>query len=105
MISCQKEEAIEPGRDQTTTQCGSQTGYIHVRNTSLHTVQRLLIDNINYGSLDPGQERYVEKLPGNYLVQLIGLAGGSGCAAATVHVIPCSTDGFMCNYETGGGDH
>ncbi len=100
---CQKEDEVTPSSGLN-SDCGSSTGSIYVHNSSLHTVQRILIEGANAGSLDPGEERYIEKVPGVYTVQLIGISGGPGCSPAEVHVAACSVDGISCSYETGGSE-
>ncbi len=92
-VACEKEDQVEP-----VNTCPQTTGTLRVKNNSLHTVQRILVNGANHGSLDPGEERFFEKSPGDYTIQLVGLSGGSGCSAATVHIAACTVEGLSCSY-------
>lgn len=92
MISCKKEDLVAPGSGSCTT------GTLHCVNTSLHTVQRILINNTNYGSLDPGGSMDIELAPGNWTVEFVGLSGGSGCSPSSFNITACQTVGRSCSY-------
>ena len=72
-------------------------GTLSLENKSLNTVQRIMIDGVNYGSLDPGEKKDIELAPGQHLWQLEGLSGGSGCSAAYVIIQECETSSFSCS--------
>jgi len=72
-------------------------GTLSIENKSLNTVQRLMINGVNYGSIDPGKTKEVELTPGAYVWQLEGLSGGSGCSAAAVNIAKCETSSFSCS--------
>jgi len=72
-------------------------GTLSVENRSLNTVQRLMINGVNYGSVDPGETLDVELNPGVYEWQLVGLSGGTGCSAAVVTINECETSSFSCS--------
>lgn len=71
-------------------------GTLHVTNTSHSTVQKLMINGVNYGTLDPNEEKSVDLTPGAYAWQLIGISGGTGCGAAVVNIVECKTSSFSC---------
>lgn len=75
----------------------SGNGTLSVENKSLNTVQRLMINGVNYGSVDPGKTKEVELTPGTYAWQLVGLSGGSGCSPAVVNIVECETSSFSCS--------
>lgn len=72
-------------------------GILSLENKSLNTVQRIMIDGVNYGSLDPGKKKEIELAPGQHLWQLVGLSGGTGCSAAYVIIQECETSAFSCS--------
>lgn len=72
-------------------------GTLSVENKSLNTVQRLMINGVNYGSIDPGKTKEVELTPGTYAWQLVGLSGGSGCSPAVANIAKCETSSFSCS--------
>lgn len=72
-------------------------GRLSVSNTSVNTVQRIMIDGTNYGSLDPGNKKEFEFEPGKYTVQLVGISGGTGCSASIVTVVKGETHGVSCS--------
>jgi len=72
-------------------------GTLSLENKSISTVQRIMIDGVNYGSLDPGETKDIELAPGQHLWQLEGLSGGSGCSAAYVIIVECETSSYSCS--------
>jgi len=71
-------------------------GTLSVENTSHSTVQKLMINGVNYGTLDPGETKETELNPGTYKWQLVGISGGVGCSEATAIVAECETCSFKC---------
>ena len=84
----------DPGADSP---CSSGKGTLELTNNSLLTVQTIMINGVSYGTLDPGAEKSIDLSPGVYTWQLVGLAGGTGCSAATVTITECDTQAFKCS--------
>lgn len=79
--------------------CTSSLGTLRVTNKSLHTVQKIRINGINYGTIDPGDSDEIDLTPGTYEVEIIGISGGSGCQnPSTVNIKACVTQGISCSY-------
>jgi hypothetical protein len=72
-------------------------GTLSVKNTSLNTVQKLMIDGVNYGSLDPGAKKDSKLAPGTHSWQLVGISGGTGCSTASVIIVACKTSSYECS--------
>jgi hypothetical protein len=72
------------------------SGTLKLTNDSHSTVQQILIDGVNYGSLDPGESDEISLPPGEHDWQLVGLSGGTGCSAATVIIVECEVSGYSC---------
>ena len=72
-------------------------GTLSVENKSLLTVQRLMIDGVNYGSVDPGDKKEAKLAPGTHSFQMVGICGGTGCSVATVIIVACQTSSFSCS--------
>ncbi|HOJ25421.1 MAG TPA: hypothetical protein PK081_09200 [Bacteroidales bacterium] len=72
-------------------------GYLKLTNNSNNTVQRMMIDGINYGSLDPGESESISLPAGEHEFQLVGISGGAGCSPAKVIIVECETQGFSCS--------
>lgn len=72
-------------------------GYLKLTNTSTGTVQRIMIDGINYGSLDPGESKSISLPAGEHEFQQVGISGGAGCSPAKVIIVECETQGFECH--------
>lgn len=72
-------------------------GTLQLTNKSINTVQRVMIDGVNYGSIDPGEKKDFKLAPGQHVFQQTGLSGGSGCSIAYVIIVECETSGFSCN--------
>jgi hypothetical protein len=77
--------------------CSSGMGTLKLRNNSVNTVQRVMIDGVNYGTLDPGEEGSYELAPGTHEFQQVGLSGGTGCTPATVIIQECKTSSYSCS--------
>lgn len=77
--------------------CIEGYGFLKVRNTSVNTVQKIMIDGINYGTLDPGDVGTFPLRPGKHEVQPVGIAGGAGCSPAQVIIVECGTDMMSCS--------
>lgn len=93
LTSC--EEILAPEVDRS---CENGWGTLHVSNKSLHTVQKILIDNTNYGTLDPGEGKEIPLPNGKYQLQFRGINGGSGCSPSFVTIPDCGTVGRSCNH-------
>lgn len=74
----------------------SGKGTLKLSNTSHATVQRAMVDGVNYGSIDPGGSKEISLAAGSHDWQLVGISGGSGCSAAKVTIIECETSSFSC---------
>jgi len=72
-------------------------GTLELTNTSLNTVQRLMIDGVNYGTIDPGESKEIDLAPGEHDFQQVGINGGAGCSSAKVIIVECKTTGFSCS--------
>ncbi|MEK7572286.1 MAG: hypothetical protein AAB493_00280 [Patescibacteria group bacterium] len=72
-------------------------GTLSLENKSLLTVQKIMINGVNYGSLDPGKTKEIKLTPGIYMWQLVGISGGTGCSAAAVTIVECETVAFSCS--------
>jgi hypothetical protein len=72
-------------------------GTLKLTNNSHSTVQKIMINGISYGTLDPNEVKEIELSPGTYAWQLVGIAGGTGCSAAVVTITECDTQGFQCS--------
>jgi len=72
-------------------------GILKLTNKSISTVQKIMIDNVNWGTLDPGESKECSLAPGTHTFQLVGLSGGTGCSLASVILIACQTSGFSCS--------
>lgn len=75
----------------------SSRGYLQLTNKSLNTIQKIMIDGVNYGTLDPGESKTITLAVGEHEFQQVGISGGSGCSAAKVIIIECETQGFSCS--------
>jgi hypothetical protein len=74
----------------------SGKGTLELTNSSHSTVQKIMINGVSYGTIDPGEVKSIELTPGVYMWQLQGLSGGTGCSAAAVTITECDTQGFKC---------
>ena len=72
-------------------------GTLSLENKSLNTVQKIMIDGVNWGSLDPGKTKECKLAPGTHLWQLVGISGGTGCGIASVIIVACKTTSFSCS--------
>jgi hypothetical protein len=71
-------------------------GTLSLTNESDNTLQKLMIDGVNYGTLDPGETKQVDLAPGGHYWQLVGITGGGGCSQAYVIIVACETESFEC---------
>lgn len=76
--------------------CTSGSGTLKLTNSSHGTVQRIMIDGVNYGSLDPGESKDISLAAGQHDWQLQGISGGTGCSSAKVTIVECQTTSFQC---------
>jgi hypothetical protein len=85
----------------TSTSCKDLTcsgkGTLELTNSSLLTTQKIMINGVSYGTLDPGEKKSIDLSPGVYAWQLVGIAGGTGCSMAAVTITECDTQGFKCS--------
>lgn len=72
-------------------------GTLSVTNSSDNTLQRLMIDGVNYGTLDPDETKNVKLAAGYHNWQLVGIQGGGGCSDATVIIVECETTSYSCD--------
>ncbi len=73
-------------------------GTLKLTNKSLSTVQKIMIDGVNYGTIDPDESKEIDLAPGEHEFQQVGISGGTGCSAATVIIVECKTSAFECKY-------
>jgi hypothetical protein len=73
-------------------------GTLELTNKSLSTVQRLMVDGVNHGTIDPGESKEIKLAPGEHEFQQVGISGGNGCSAATVIIVECKTSAFSCSH-------
>ena len=73
-------------------------GTLKLTNKSVGTVQKILIDGVNYGTIDPGESKEIDLAPGEHDFQQVGVSGGTGCGVASVIIIECKTSAFECKY-------
>lgn len=90
LYSCEKDDTPPPP-----STCDGM-GYLQVENTSLQTLQKLMIDGVNYGTVDPGETKKVSLAEGGHNWQLVGIDGG-GCSAAYVIIVECETSSYNCS--------
>jgi hypothetical protein len=77
--------------------CDGTKGTLELTNSSLFTVQRIMINGVSYGTLDAGDSKSIDLSPGMYSWQLVGISGGSGCSAAAVTITACDTQAYKCS--------
>lgn len=95
MLSTSCEALLE---EQVDLSCDNGWGTLHVSNESLHTIHKILIDNTNYGTLDPGEEKDIVLPNGKYELQFRGISGGSGCSSSFVTIPDCGKVGRSCKH-------
>jgi hypothetical protein len=76
--------------------CGGM-GTLELTNKSLNTVHKILVDGINYGTIDPGEKKEIPLAAGEHVFQQIGISGGVGCSAGRVIIVECKTSGYSCS--------
>jgi len=72
-------------------------GTLSIENKSHNTVQKIMINGADYGTLDPGETKDIDLNPGVYEWQVIGIDGGTGCSPAIVTIAECETSAFSCS--------
>ncbi len=72
-------------------------GVLSITNKSLNTVQRISIDNTNYGTIDPDETKEIDLPEGEYELRISGLNGG-GCNPAQVTIPDCGKVGRSCSH-------
>jgi hypothetical protein len=77
--------------------CLTGTGTLTLTNKSLHTVQKIMINGVNYGTIDPGESKDIELSPGTYYVEQDGISGGTGCSGFVVNMAACTPQGYSCS--------
>lgn len=77
--------------------CAKNKGTLELTNKSLNTIQKVMINGINYGTLDPGEKKSFDLNIGEYDVIQQGISGGTGCSAAKVNIVACETQGMSCS--------
>ena len=90
--ACKKEDTVEPSTPTCTT------GTLRCTNSSVHTVQKVLLNGTNYGTLDPGEDMVVTLAPGNWTLHFVGLSGGAGCSSSSFNIAACQSVGRSCSY-------
>ena len=81
----------------TKTESCDGMGTLTLTNNSNGTVQKLMIDGVNYGTIDPDEKKDIKLGAGEHEFQFVGISGGSGCSAAKVIIVGCKSSGFQCN--------
>lgn len=76
--------------------CPSSNGTLALKNSSLNTVQKIMIDGVNYGTLDPGEDDTYDLPAGEHEFAQVGISGGTGCSPAKVIIVECETQSFQC---------
>jgi hypothetical protein len=71
-------------------------GTLSLTNKSTGTDQKIIINGVSYGVLSPGDSKDIKLTPGVYTWQLVGIAGGAGCSAATLNVSECVKYSYDC---------
>lgn len=75
----------------------SGMGTLKLTNKSMNTVHRLMVDGVNYGTIDPGESKEIKLAAGEHSFQQLGISGGPGCSAGKVIIVECESTGFSCN--------
>ena len=73
-------------------------GTLKLTNASQYTVQKVLVDGIEYGTLDPGKYVEIELAPGEHYFQQVSVSGYGGCNVARVIIVECETAAYECRY-------
>ncbi|MDX2134740.1 MAG: hypothetical protein SFV52_08140 [Saprospiraceae bacterium] len=72
-------------------------GELVVTNKSLRTVQMIIIDGTNYGTIDPDETKTIELPSGKYTLEFDGVSGGGGCSPSQVTIDACGSVGRSCS--------
>jgi len=76
--------------------CGGY-GTLKLTNTSSNTIQRIQVDGVNYGTLDPGEDIEIDLPVGRHTVEFINVRTGNyACSPMEVIIVECDTQGFSC---------
>lgn len=73
-------------------------GYLEFENKS-YTTHKVLIDNILYGTLSPGESHFYKLPSGSHTFSQPGLDGTGGCNAGTCIIVACQTQSFYCDHN------
>lgn len=88
----------------TSTSCAKEflcdgKGTLTVKNSSLHTVQQIVISGTDYGTIDPGESKEIDLTAGTWKLKFVGISGGEGCTSESEFVIDaCGELGRQCSY-------
>jgi len=83
--------------EDTETSWCSDSGTLVLHNTSANTVQKILIDGTNYGTLYPGDRQEIDLPVGKYEVYLKSTSGEGGCSPSYVTLQDCDRIGRQCD--------
>ena len=78
--------------------CKPGYGWLKMTNGSLTTIQKVMIDGTNYGTLDPGETATYQLAAGKHTFESIGISGGGGCSQASAIIVECATEARVCKY-------
>jgi hypothetical protein len=77
--------------------CGGY-GYLKLTNDSRNTIQKIRIDGVNYGTLDPGDSETFELTVGKHTVETLNaVTGRNACSSFEVTIVECDTQGYSCS--------
>lgn len=71
-------------------------GRIKFFNHSTDTVYRIIVDDVSYGNLKPGESKEISLAARERTVQLIGIDGSEGCPPQQITLIECDILPFSC---------
>ena len=71
-------------------------GTLEITNSSCYSAQELIIDNVSYGFIDPGETMQADIAEGGHYFRIENRCGG-GCNEAYVKIIECQTSSFNCD--------
>lgn len=60
---------------------------------------KVMIDNIKYGELAPGQTGYYDLAAGVHSIAQPRLDGTGGCISGNVTILECGTSSYYCQYD------
>ena len=73
-------------------------GYLRLKNSSINTIQVVVIDGTRYGSLSPGETETFKLAVGRHQFDQRSANGKGGCSAASVTIVECDTDSRECRH-------